>query len=60
MTSGFAPEVAKYRKSSPNPKMAQNSVRACCLAPLAMQLVQEGHESHKGMLVNEVNTVQYT
>jgi len=35
MTSDFAPEVAKCLKSSPKP---QNSVRAYCLAPLAMQL----------------------
>jgi len=26
-------------KVAPNPQVAQNSVRACCLAPLAMQLV---------------------
>jgi len=37
--SYFALEVAKYPKSSPNPKIAQNSVRVYCLAPLVMQLV---------------------
>jgi len=39
MTSDFTPEFAKYPKSSPKPKIAQNSVRSHCLAPLAMQLV---------------------
>jgi len=29
----------EYPKSSPNPQIAQNNVRAYCLAPLAMQLV---------------------
>jgi len=33
MTSDFAQEVAKYPpKVDPNPKIAQNSVRAYCLA----------------------------
>jgi len=36
MTSDFAPEVAKYPKSSPK---LQNSVWAYCLAPLVMQPV---------------------
>jgi len=36
ITSDFALEAAKYPKSSPKP---QNSVRAYCLTPLAMQLV---------------------
>jgi len=35
VTSAFAPEIAKY----PNHKIDQNSVRAYCLAPLAMRLV---------------------
>ena len=39
MMSDFAPEVAKYSKSSPNPKLAQNSVQVYCLALLSMQLV---------------------
>ena len=40
MTSDFALEVAKYPQNSPKP---QNSERAYCLAPLAMQLVFNGH-----------------
>jgi len=40
MTSGFAPEIDRYPKSiAPNSKLAQNSVQAHCLAPLAMLLV---------------------
>jgi len=39
MTSDIAPEVAKYLKSSPKPQIVQTSVRAYCLAPLAIQLV---------------------
>ena len=43
MTSEFAPEVAKYPKSSPKPQIAPNGerarVRAYYLVPLAMQLV---------------------
>ena len=38
MTSDFAPAVDEYPKSSPTPKLAQNSVRAY-LVPLAMQIV---------------------
>jgi len=37
--SDFAPEVPKYPKSSPKPKIAKNSVRAYYLALLEMQLV---------------------
>jgi len=37
MTSDFAPEIVKY--TTLNQKIAHNSVRAYCLAPLAMQLV---------------------
>jgi len=33
MTSAFALEVAKYPKVAPNFQIAQNSVRAYCLAP---------------------------
>jgi len=40
MTSDFAPEIAKYPKSNPNPQIAQDSLRAYCLVPLAMQLVK--------------------
>jgi len=36
MTSDFAPEVAKYPKSSPKP---EDSVLAYGIAPLAMELV---------------------
>jgi len=39
MTSDIAPKVAKYLKIAPNPKIAQNNVRAYCLTPLAMQLI---------------------
>jgi len=31
--SDFALEVAKYPKSSPNPKISQKGERAYCLAP---------------------------
>jgi len=40
MTSDFASEVAKYPQSSPKLQIAQNRVRAYCLAPLALQLVR--------------------
>jgi len=36
MMSDFAPEVAKYTKSSPKPKIAQNSVQGYCLALLLL------------------------
>jgi len=46
MTSDFSLEVAKYPKSTPKPKIAENGdldnqvrARVYCLAPLAMQLV---------------------
>jgi len=39
MISDFAPEVAKYPKSSPKYPNTQNSVWAYCLPPWAMQLV---------------------
>jgi len=38
MMSDFAPELAKYPTSSPNPKIAKNSERVYCLTPWAMQL----------------------
>ena len=44
MTSDFAPEVDKYpQKYSRKSKIAQNSVRAYCLALLPMQLVFHSH-----------------
>ena len=53
MMSYFAPEVAKYSKRSPKPKIVQNSVRACCLAALAMQLVSYcQHSTHWKQYLN--------
>jgi len=41
MMSDFATKgIAKYPKSSPKTKIAQNSARASCLALLAIQLVR--------------------
>jgi len=40
MTFDRAPGVVKYHKGSPSPKIAQNSVRAYCLATMAIQLVK--------------------
>ena len=51
MTSYFAPEVAKYHKSSLNPEIAQNSVRVYCLAPFAMQLFTYLHTLNPGLRV---------
>jgi len=39
MTSDFALDVATYPKVAPNSKIAQYSVRAYYLGPLAMRLV---------------------
>ena len=38
-TSDFAPEILNSQKEATNPQIAQNTGRAYCLAPLAMQLV---------------------
>jgi len=35
MMSNFAPELAKYPKIAPHPKIVQNNVQAYCLALLS-------------------------
>jgi len=48
MTSNFAPEVAEMNSSkvAPNPQIAQNSVRAYCLALLS-NAASQGRRSEK-------------